>query len=104
LGGILPDTTSWVRILEDGQIEVEYYERNAGAEDRSRGDVAWVCRISPSERAHVYELLQKHLNAAVIDDRTMLDALVATFKDAWAVRDWLKEKSVPFEAEFDSWP
>jgi hypothetical protein len=45
---MLPDTTSWVRILEDGQIEVEYYDRNAGAEDHSRGDVAWVYRISAS--------------------------------------------------------
>lgn len=104
LKGTLPDTTSWVRILEDGRIEVEYYDRNAGAEDHFGGDVAWMYRISASEQSHLYELLQKHMNAAITDDRTMLDALVGTFKDAWAFRDWLKEKSVQFEGEFDSWP
>jgi len=104
LKGILPDTTSWVRILEDGRIEVEYYDRSAGAEDHSRGDVAWMCRISASEQSHLYELLRKHTNATITDDRTMLDALVGTFEDAWAIRDWLKEGSVPFEGEFGSWP
>jgi len=104
LKGILPGTTSWVRILEDGRIEVEYYDRSAGAEDHFAGDVAWIYRISASERSHLYELLQKHTNAAITNDRTLLDAFVGTFKDAWGIRHWLKEKKFPFEEEFDSWP
>ena len=104
LKGTLRDTTSWLRILADGQIEVEYYERNAGAEDHFRGDVAWIYRISAAERSHLYELLQKHTNAAITDDRTMVDAFVDTFKDAWALRVWLKQQRIPFEEEFGSWP
>jgi hypothetical protein len=104
LRGILPGTTSWVRILEDGRIEVEYYDGSAAAEDRLAGDVAWIYRISASDRLLLYELLQKHTITAVTDDRTLLDALVGTFKDAWAIRHWLKEENSPFEREFDSWP
>ena len=104
LKGTLSDKTSWVRILEDGRIEGEYYERNAGAEDHSRGDVACMYRISASELSHLYELLQKHTAAAITDDRTMLDAFVDNFKDAWALRVWLKQQRIPFEQEFDSWP
>ena len=104
LKGTLPDTTSWVRILEDGRIEVEYYDRNAGAEDHFEGDVAWIYRISTAERSGLYELLQKHTNTAITDDRTMVDAFVDTFKDAWALRDWLKQQRIPFDGEFDSWP
>ena len=66
--------------------------------------MAWIYGISASEQSHLYELLQKHTNAAITNDRTLLDALVRTFKDAWAVRYWLKEKNFPFEEEFDSWP
>ena len=104
LKGILPGTTSWVRILEDGRIEVEYFDGNAGAEDHSAGDVAWIYRISASDQSHLYELLRKHTTAAVTDDRTMLDTFVSAFKDAWAIRHWLKENNFPLEREFDSWP
>ena len=104
LKGTLPDTTSWVRILEDGRIEVEYYERNAGAEDHFGGDVAWIYRISAGERSHLYERLQKHTDAAITDDRTLVNAFVNNFKDAWALRDWLKQQRIPFEQEFESWP
>jgi hypothetical protein len=34
----------------------------------------------------------------------MLDAFAATFKDAWAARDWLSAKGIPFDEKFDSWP
>ncbi len=101
---MIPDTTSWVRILESGQIEVEHYERNAGAEDHFGGDVAWIYRISAAERSHLYERLQKHTRAAITDDRTMVDAFMDNFKDAWALRDWLKQQRIPFEQEFESWP
>ena len=104
LKGILPGTSSWVRILEDGRIEVEYFDRKAGAEDRFAGDFAWICRISACDQSHLYELLQQRTNAVITDDRTQLNALAGTFKDAWAIRHWLKENKFPCEREFDSWP
>jgi len=104
LKGILPNTESWVRILEDGRIELEYYDRRAGAEDHSGGDVACLYRISASEELRLHELLEKHTNTAITDDRAMLGVVAGTFGDAWAFRNWLKEERVPFEEEFDSWP
>jgi hypothetical protein len=104
LRGVLPGTTSWVRILEDGRIELEYYDGSAGAEDHFAGDVAWIYRISASDQSLLYELLQKHTNAPITDDRMLLDALVGSFKDAWAIRHWLKEENFSCEREFDSWP
>ena len=104
LRGVVPGTISLVRILEDGRIEVEYYDGGAGAEDHFAGDVAWMCRISASDQSLLCELLEKHTAAAITDDRTLLDAFYGRFKDAWAIRHWLKEENFPFEREFDSWP
>jgi hypothetical protein len=74
LKGILPNTVSWVRILKDGRIEIEYYDRIAGVEDHSESDVAWMCRISSSEASRSCRLLEEHTTATITDDRAMLNA------------------------------
>jgi hypothetical protein len=99
LKGILPNTVSWVRILEDGRIELEYCDRSAGAEDHFGGDVAWKYQISACEEFRLRELLSEHTRSAITDDRTMLEAFADTFGDAWAVRDWLRQKGVPVRGE-----
>lgn len=55
--------------------------------------MTWIYRISASDHSLLYELLHKLTTTAITDDRTLLDALVETFKDAWAIRHWLKEEN-----------
>lgn len=104
LKGVLPNTLSWVRILEDGRIELEYYDRHAGAEDHSGGDVAWMYRIAPSEETRMRQLLAERTKTNITNDRAMLAAFANSFRDAWAAREWLRANGVAFEEQFDSWP
>jgi hypothetical protein len=103
LKGILDHTGSWARILQDGRLELEFYDYGPSAQDAFGNDVAWMYRIETSQKPRLFALLAEKTGTAVNDDQTLLDALAGNFKDAWAVKDWLKEKGVPYEEEFDSW-
>jgi hypothetical protein len=98
------NTVSWIRILEDGRIELEYCDGNAGAEDHYGGDVAWICRTSTFSESRLRDLLASETNSPVNNDRTTLKAIERMFCDAWAVRNWLRCHSIPIEQEFESWP
>lgn len=104
LKGNVPNSVSWIRLLEDGRIELEYFDRGAGSEDHFGGDVAWMYRVSASDEPRLRGLLEKQANAAITDDRALLGTLAQAFPDAWAIRHWLREKGIRFEEEFDSWP
>jgi hypothetical protein len=102
LKGILPHTASWARILEDGRIELEFYDHSPEAENHLGGDVAWMYRIAATERPRLIALLEAHGGVSITGDQSLLDALAANFDDTWAIRDWLKEKGVPYDEQFDS--
>jgi hypothetical protein len=97
LRGILDHTASWVRILEDGRIELEYYDYSPAAQDAFGNDVAWMYRIEAVHKPHLCALLNAH------DDQTLLDAFIRTFGDVWRIKDWMKQNGIPFDEEFDSW-
>jgi hypothetical protein len=97
LKGILDGTASWVRLLEDGRVELEYFDFSPAAQDTFGNDVAWMYRIDAAHKPRLYELL------GVSDDDAMLNALAWNFGDVMLIHDWLLEKQIPFEKEFDSW-
>ncbi|MGD0840543.1 MAG: hypothetical protein ABSA32_05230 [Candidatus Acidiferrales bacterium] len=102
LKGILAHTASWARILDDGRIELEFYDHSPEAESHLGGDVAWMYWIAATEKPRLIALLQTHTGATITDDRTLLDVLYANFDDTWAIRDWLKENGIPYDEKFDS--
>ncbi len=103
LKGILDKTASWVRLLDDGRIELEYYDFSSAAQDWLGNDVAWMYYIEEAQKPRLRALLALRTGNPVEDDQAMLDALTASFGDVKQVRDWLQEKQVPFREEFDSW-
>jgi len=103
LKGILDGTASWARILEDGSIELEFFDHSAEAQSSMGNDVAWMYRVDPAEKPRIRELLAAQSGWTIEDDRAMLNAIAAMFGDTWRVRDWLKERSIPYREEFDSW-
>jgi hypothetical protein len=103
MNGGLEHTTSWARVLEDGRIELEFFDFSSTAQDCFGNDVAWMYRIDASHRPQLLALLEKKTGTAIPDDQAMLDAFAAGFRDAWAVRDWLKDQDIPYDEEFDSW-
>jgi hypothetical protein len=90
-------------VLEDGRVELEFYDYSPAAQDHFGNDVAWMYRIAASEKPRLIQLLAEETGTSVTDDQTMLDAFATKFPDTWFVKDWLKTKGVPFEEEFDSW-
>jgi hypothetical protein len=103
LKGLLDHTASWARILHDGRVELEYYDFSPAAQDAFGNDVAWLYRIEASQKPQLFELLAKQTGTAINEDETMLEALARTFSDANDIRDWLKQNSIPYQEEFDSW-
>lgn len=103
LRGLLPQTASWARILDDGRLELEHYDFSGDAEKWFGHDVAWIYRVQPADKPRVYELLVTRSGKKITDDQTMLDAFVWLFRDVKEIRDLLKENGVLYEEVFDSW-
>ena len=103
LQGILEGTASWVRVLEDGRVELEHYDHSQDAQNWFGNDVAWMYRIEASQKPRMFELLETRTGTAIHDDGELLDGFSRSFRDAKEIRDWLKAEGVPYEEVFDSW-
>jgi hypothetical protein len=96
-------TASWVKILVDGRIELEYFDFSEDAHDMFGNDVAYMYYVEVADKPRVVELLEERTGATISGDQAMLDALAEEFPDVWSIKNWLAEKQVPFAKEFDSW-
>jgi hypothetical protein len=97
LKGILEGTTSWVHVYQDGRMELEYFDCSEAAQNHFGNDVAWIYRVDAADVPRVRESL------SVANDEAMLADMVERFGDVKKLRDFLKEKEIPFQEEFDSW-
>jgi len=96
-------SSAWARVLEDGRIELELYDFSLDAQAHMGNDVAWIWRIETAHIPRLRALLEERSGAPIRDDQTFLDALARHFSHVHAIRDWLKEKGIPYVEEFDSW-
>ena len=103
LRGPWEKSAGWARVLEDGQIELELYDFSPEAQDHMGNDVAWLYRIETVHKPRLRELLQERSGSAIRTDSAMLQAFQKDFPHVRAVREWLKEKQIPYKEEFDSW-
>lgn len=103
LQGLLPQTACWVKILDDGRIELEHYDFSSDAEKWFGHDVAWLYRVEAVHKPRIYELLSAPSGGPITEDQTMLNVFAWRFRDVKQIRDWLKENGVPYEEVFDSW-
>jgi len=101
--GVLSQTASWSRVLEDGRVELEYFDFSTDAQDTFGNDVAWMYWVAASEAARIRELLGREAGRPIADDQAMLDEFAVRFADVKLLRDWLREQQIPFEEHFDSW-
>ncbi|MCC6368033.1 MAG: hypothetical protein IT165_31295 [Bryobacterales bacterium] len=96
-------SAAWARVLTDGRLELELYDFSPEAQAHMGNDVAWMYRVSPVHMPKLYELLEKRTGSPIVNDEMLLQVIAETFAHAHAVRDWLRENTIPFEEEFDSW-
>jgi hypothetical protein len=90
-------------VLGDGRIQLDLYDFSDEAQSSMGNDVAWFWRIEAVHKPRLIELLEERTGAPIPDDQALLEAFAQQFPHVHAIRDWLKEKSIPFEEIFDSW-
>jgi len=89
--------------MKNGGIELELYDFSPQAESSMGNDVAWLYRIEKAHKPRLRELLAERTGRAVGDDESVLEAFAKAFEHVHAIRDWLREKGIPYEEKFDSW-
>lgn len=90
-------------VLEDGGIDLDLYDFSDEAQSSMGNDVAWIWRIEAVHKPRLMALLEERTGTPIRDDQAMLDAFAQHFAHVHAIRDWLKEKWIPYEEKFDSW-
>jgi hypothetical protein len=90
-------------VLEDGRIDLDLYDFSDEAQSSMGNDVAWIWRIETAHKPRLLALLEERTGTPIRDDQAMLNAFAQHFRHVHAIRDWLKEKGIPYEEKFDSW-
>ena len=95
----LEGSASWVRVLDDGRLEVEFYDYGEEAEAAFGNDVAFVLRLDAVATRNVAATLLESSSAATTE--ALLAAMDARFASYFDVRDWLDANAIPYEKSFD---
>lgn len=96
IGAPWSGSAAWATVLMDGSLELELFDHSQEAQSSLGGDVAWIYTVDAAHVPHIMELL------GVADDATLLGAFQQCFPHIHAVRDWLKQQSIPYTEQFDS--
>lgn len=96
-------STATAAVLEDGRIQLDLYDFSDEAQSSMGNDVAWYWRVEAVHKPRLIALLEEQTGAPIRDDQALLEAFARHFSHVHAIRDWLKEKWIPFEEKFDSW-
>ncbi len=95
-------SSAWASVLVDGRIELGLFDFSPEAQSSMGHDVAWYWRIESAHKPRLIALLEERTGTAIPDDQAMLEAFAQHFPHVHAVRNWLKEKWIPYEEIFDS--
>ncbi len=90
-------------VLEDGRIQLDLYDFSEEAQSSMGNDVAWYWRVEAVHKPRLITLLEEHTGMPIPDDKALLEAFARHFAHVHAIRDWLKEKWIPYQEIFDSW-
>jgi len=99
-------TTTWVKILENGDVLVDYFDFSDEAESSFGNDVAYVVTIKAADKAKLLQLLtaEKPIESTQVGlDDTVLRIMDERFESYFPLMAWLKESGVEYEKKFDSW-
>lgn len=96
-------STATAAVLEDGRIQLDLYDFSEEAQSSMGNDVAWYWRVEAAQIPRLIELLEEKTGTAIPDDKALLEAFARNFPHVHAIRDWFKEKWIPYEEQFDSW-
>ncbi len=104
--GVLDHTASSAQIKSDGSLVIELYDFSSGAESWFGNDVAFLLKVSPWYKGIMLSRLLEDEICFLVqsrEDELLLGLIEERFKDYYDVKQWMDEKKILYETEFDSW-
>ena len=106
LKGGLKHTTSSAQIKSDGSLVIELYDFSSEAEKWLGNEVAFMLKISRSDKSKMLSCLlagQNQMLDESQEDDLLLQLIGERFTDYYEVKQWIEENKIPYEKEFDPW-
>lgn len=106
LKGGLKDTASSAQIKSDGSLVIELYDFSSEAEKWLGNEVAFLLKVSPSDKSKMLSCLlggQNQMFDESQEDDLLLQLKGGRFTDYYEVEQWMEENKIPYEKEFDPW-
>jgi len=106
LKGGLEHTASSAQIKSDGSLIIELYDFSSEAEKWLGNEVAFLLKVSPSDKSKMLSCLLGGQNQGLSEfqrDDLLLQLIAERFTDYYEVKQWIEENKIPYEKEFDPW-
>jgi hypothetical protein len=106
LKGGLKHTTSSAHIKGDGSLVIELYDFSREAEKWLGNEVAFLLKVSPSDKSKMLTCLLGAQNRMLDEcqkDDLLLQLIGERFTDYYEMKRWIEENKIPHEKEFDPW-
>jgi hypothetical protein len=106
LKGGLERTASSAQIKSDGSLVIDLYDFSSEAEKWLGNEVAFLLKVSPSEKGKMLSRLLGGQNPMLDEsqeDDLLLQLIGERFTDYYEVKRWMEENKIPYEKEFDPW-
>lgn len=101
LKGVLPRTASWVRLIDNGDLEAELFDFSSEAESHFGNDVAFTLMVPAQKKLEMLDKLGDSLSDIQATDDALLASIGDQFLDYYGFKRWLEEEKIPFETQFD---
>ena len=86
-------TVTWLW-LENSQLKVEFYDFSESAQNMFGNDIAYILTVN--EMTKLYSLAKQ-------DAISLIQWMAENFKSYFAIKKWLEENEIGFNAETESW-
>jgi hypothetical protein len=103
LGEPWPASVMWLRIADDGSLEVEHFDHSPAAHNSFGNDVAWFWKVNGGSRAVLDQALAQRTGLPTDTNQLVEAAFADGFGQVTALRKWLDEPTTPVVKSFDSW-
>lgn len=96
-------TTTWLRILADGSLEVERFDYSPLAHEHFGRDIAFLDTVAEAGVTRLVEFLSGQECGPIAGDAELLAAIPRHFSDFHALRTWLESEGIPCQRTVDEW-
>lgn len=97
--GSWKSSSGWVRITDDGHLQLELFDFSDEAGSSLGGDVAWLWTLDARHFPALFTRLPARTSQS---NAALLDYLVQQHATVHKLRDWIRDLPLPLKEEFDS--